>query len=848
MAIWLALLSLCVVVFLAIYLKPRHVEGFSPEGATSAQGLTGNQGSTGNQSVTEPEGATNTFLTTQKAYADKQRVYFTETADKGILINPGLNLAGLNEAAAQPDYDLPVNKIYDISGFFMEDPENRWKEDDNKFCSNAVHPRDLPPLKPTDGVGCGWWYFEDPETASIGAIGSAIGPALPDNLPRGGTWIWSRTEAERLEDIKKCKVIKSCEFIGLENVRNECAFCADKGHGVPITSSGALKYPDSDEGSCGSGIIRDPSQCVEPEDITLVRMCGIGGRPSPDGSQRLYTAAECAALGGTHMDGDICVRPDDGTNISAECAGLNIKRTTGCPLNGLLNKECILQLAVKNNFTDTGGLVNLIRNGSNPTMMSDAMKTLRENGIDVPDVLWRGGADAAAADRAFQAITAASRRPDSEAIRAAAKYLIDGTNYNPCEIYTAGSRGPFRAECLQRAFRAAGCQAGGAAYPNERTAVSELSNLSWSQVNARFKQLYDNMKSRDSRTQDMALKNCLGAGSEFYLEKGRTCWKCADNINVPVRRNETGDIECASYNGRDCLWSSSKAGCDATLAGLNTSALRPLACGDAHKRVWGNTGYESQNGWCSVASTSGSHNSPMELANWVAVAKLGKWDQIPGWTETISVGDDNTLWSASGQRLIWFAERVSSSDPGWRSIPGRALQIDGKSRNLAIHVGVENKGTGFSLFEWRNGGWENNPGAGTWASIGSDGVIYTSTNNGDLYMDEKTGRGWQLVGRNVAQVAVGNKNNVWIVDRQQRIFRKFGGGWTPVPGQLTRVAVSGDGSKVVGVNRVDDIFAWNGRTWEQIPGKLRNISVNNTFIVGANAAGNIWFLKHTSDA
>jgi hypothetical protein len=227
---------------------------------------------------------------------------------------------------------------------------------------------------------------------------------------------------------------------------------------------------------------------------------------------------------------------------------------------------------------------------------------------------------------------------------------------------------------------------------------------------------------------------------------------------------------------------------------------------------------------------------------------MAKWQSIPGQAETIAIGDDNTLWAANRSRSIIFAQSVSTTDPGWRSLPGLALQIDGKSKDLAVVVGTNPVGPNFGIYGWTNNNWRDLPSAGTWISIGSDGIVYYNNSNGDLYVDEKSGRGWQLAGRNVAQVAVGNKNNVWIVDKQQRVFRKSDNTWAPVPGQLTRVAVSGDGSKVVGVNNTDDVFAWDGKAWQQIPGKLRNISVNKTYIVGANSQGAILMNKISSTA
>lgn len=564
----------------------------------------------GRRSYTEGFGE---FLDTQKAFADRQNVYFNTTAEKGILTNPGLSLAGLNEAVAQPDYYLPVNTFEDATKYFMEDPENAWTEKDNSMCRGAKHPRELPPLGVADRVGCGWYFMEDEGSESIGAIGTRAGPAMPQKLPAGGTWIWSRATAEKMEDMKFCKSIKSCEFVDLEDVRGVCAFCAEKGHAIPITSNGSPKYPDDAEGSCGSALLRRGADCKKSAvpDIPAGngRACGGKGFPSPDGSQRLYTIEECNELGGKLMEGGLCIRPEDGGSYSVECAGLNVPVTSavGCSTSGKLNRTCALEIATKNGFSGKGGLVGLINGVPRTGMLEDALRTLRENGTNVPDAdIVSGNIDASTLNGLLKNLVAISRRSGGEA----AKYMIDGTPFNPCGSYKADQTGPFKVDCLQRAFRKAGCQAGGAKYPNERSAVAELANVTWSQANAMFKKTFEDMKSTDPTTQDMALKNCLGSGAEFYRERKNTCWKCENGIHTPIRRNTSGEIECASTDGYTCLWHANKAACDATITRLPSMKLNNLSCGADHARKYGSDGYSTASHWCARANSGGKHNGP----------------------------------------------------------------------------------------------------------------------------------------------------------------------------------------------------------------------------------------------
>jgi hypothetical protein len=547
----------------------------------------------------------------QKAFGNQQNIYFSDQADKAILTNPGLNLSSLNAAIAQPDTDFPINKFKDMTHFFMEDPESAWTAKDNEFCKGARHPRNLPARGAKDNVGCGWYFFEDPERASVGAIGTTRGPALPHLLRSGGTWMWNRADAMKAEDAKFCKTLKSCDFVGLDGMRGVCGFCKDKGHGVPIFSNGSVKYPDA---GCGTKPIVNPEGCRAPakEKVKVGNLVCMGGwgRPSPDGSKRLYTKNECDYFDGTHLDGDLCIRPEDGSSYSVNCAILNVPATSvaGCKMDTPLTQKCLLELAGKHGFGSRGGLVGLIKDRRANPMAAEALRTLSENGIAVPNNVWNGQpVDAAAADIAYRSLrNAVSMGGD---VAGAVQFMLDGTNFNPCAGIKSDQTGPFKPECLQRAFRKAGCQASGEAL--SRGAVSEVANRTWAEVNGMFKKLYDDMKSPDPRTQDLALKNCLGPGAEYHRVRKATCWKCqawpGAQAFTPVRRNAAGDIECASTNGRDCLYfSQTKSDCERRLGSVPIET-KPLTCGPNHRSQWGISGYDVPTHWCAAGQKNSEH-------------------------------------------------------------------------------------------------------------------------------------------------------------------------------------------------------------------------------------------------
>ncbi len=73
-------------------------------------------------------------------------------------------------------------------------------------------------------------------------------------------------------------------------------------------------------------------------------------------------------------------------------------------------------------------------------------------------------------------------------------------------------------------------------------------------------------------------------------------WTCRPGIKTPVRlRND--HIECASYNGRDCLWGACSGAGEIT-PWTAPRSLEPLICGADHMRKYGIDGYSQVDHWC----------------------------------------------------------------------------------------------------------------------------------------------------------------------------------------------------------------------------------------------------------
>jgi hypothetical protein len=89
--------------------------------------------------------------------------------------------------------------------------------------------------------------------------------------------------------------------------------------------------------------------------------------------------------------------------------------------------------------------------------------------------------------------------------------------------------------------------------------------------------------------QAAAAQQAVAASAPDYT----TPWSCVGGINVPIQLNKAGDVQCASTDGKNCLWNDS--GCN--LANVPASP-NPLACGSAHNNLYGMTGYNDKNHWC----------------------------------------------------------------------------------------------------------------------------------------------------------------------------------------------------------------------------------------------------------
>lgn len=135
---------------------------------------------------------------------------------------------------------------------------------------------------------------------------------------------------------------------------------------------------------------------------------------------------------------------------------------------------------------------------------------------------------------------------------------------------------------------------------------------------------------------------------------GVTRWVCVtptDNASgqyVAVQRNINDDIQCMASDGINCIWSTSKAECEALVASKHKDvALQPLACGAQHAKANQNkTGYDHPGHWCNVGRMALGPKwtcvKPTDNANFVPVHRNAKGD-----IQCMATNGKDCLWSSS---------------------------------------------------------------------------------------------------------------------------------------------------------------------------------------------------------
>jgi hypothetical protein len=359
-----------------------------------------------------------------------------------------------------------------------------------EFCQRIPNPVGTPAAlrnSRRDDRGCGWYFLPDAADGtpreSVGGYGTPEGPDTSLSQPHlvaGGQWIWSVDEAIKQEYIKLCARAKSCEA-----TPQACAFCTDRGHGIPFDrATGLPKYADV---ACAtSSLIKFRNTCP-----TRVQV----------GDQTFNT--------------DVC-----GENrLSVPCL-LNLMEETGVSRQSRLY-EYTASAPTRGSTPpeDFESLVNIVN------VLGGIQLTVEQvKGYDVVTTIEEFRI-------ILRKLVAAKNISRMEIVRKAAGTLVNPktaaeAQFNFCDYYSfyggnvrdsagnlpsAEKMKPFAVQCLQRQFKLAGCQPSGDVYPRLGNLSDLYSGKSLVEVVAFFRNLYTRMNSSVLISdQRKAIRDCLG--------------------------------------------------------------------------------------------------------------------------------------------------------------------------------------------------------------------------------------------------------------------------------------------------------------------------------------------------
>ena len=144
------------------------------------------------------------------------------------------------------------------------------------------------------------------------------------------------------------------------------------------------------------------------------------------------------------------------------------------------------------------------------------------------------------------------------------------------------------------------------------------------------------------------------------------------------------------------------------------------------------------------------------------------------------------------------------------------------------------------------GAWEQLPGFGTDISIGAEGSVFLVAKGiepGGRAIYKWNGSSWNKFGGAGVRIAVDPAGNPWMINSDNYIFRKIGGGaWEQLPGFGTDISIGAEGSVfLLGKKNVPgghEVYEWNGSGWTKLEGatgvKITVDPSGNPWIVDSN--------------
>ena len=386
------------------------------------------------------EGFSSAMIANENRFLKAQEKKFWEDTNKVLTTNSLLadDFKSVNNAFVINDtFANTKNRKTDVSHYFETDIIPGF-EAQNLNCSAATEPRLLPARDSKYGGGCGWWYVDNVDKPSVGSRGTNLGPFKELDLNqshKGGKWMWDLQAAQKKEDEKRCRKIKSCDMADL--VPGRCGYCIGTMKGIPINGNGQVLYPDEMNLNCETRPITNHASCPKPP-APAPRPGAPPGAPPPQAPAQVCD-------------------PNPGS--------------------GKLSNECLITLAKGTGCNADGAIINILSGdpngyfsqpGPNNEKFRIAVSTIKDgSALQSPDEFFGFGVcTRSEALGYYNSIVKTAAAGPTPQVRAAAGFLATGADFDECVI-PDDTVGPFTLHCLQSTAREAGCQPDGTDYPAE---------------------------------------------------------------------------------------------------------------------------------------------------------------------------------------------------------------------------------------------------------------------------------------------------------------------------------------------------------------------------------------------
>ena len=393
------------------------------------------------------EGFSGQLIANETRFLKGQESIFWKNTNKVLTTNNLLanDFKSVNGAFVINDtFGNNKNSKTDVSHYFETDIIPGF-ERQNQSCAEATEPRLLPARDNKYSGGCGWWYVNDVDKPSVGSRGTNLGPFKSDDLDKshkGGKWIWDLQAAQKMEDEKRCRKIKSCDMADL--VPGRCGYCIGTMKGVPVDGNGQVLYPTDMNLNCETRPITKHSNCPRPPAPEQKP----GAQPGPPGSP--------------------------------PGSSLPLPKPQLCdpnPGSGKLSNECLIELAKGTGCNSDGAIINILSGdsngyfsqpGANHEKFLSAVSIIKDGtALQSPDEFFGfGTCTRSEALGYYNSIVKTAAAGSNSQIRAAAGFLATGADFNECLI-DDNTPGPFTLHCLETLARESGCQADGTDFPAE---------------------------------------------------------------------------------------------------------------------------------------------------------------------------------------------------------------------------------------------------------------------------------------------------------------------------------------------------------------------------------------------